>query len=254
MANGASSTIPILGTVLGGGLGGAIGGPAGAKVGAQIGTGAGQLISGLISGGKGQQAGPPSEDPELRRFLNEIDRRRKTFETGAAFQVGKRELRQQQAATQQGILRASGGASGAAISGLARSQRGTQTAFNELIGRGEARQDQMTQLFGNVLNRIAQRRLELSLAEQAKQEARQASSQRQGTANILQGVARGLPVQGAQGAPQAPTQAITSGIPLAQQIQQQATPETPQIGDLLSQIIGAQGGRQQLAQLLGLNR
>lgn len=246
---------------LGGLLAGAAGGPAGVALG--VGTGLLQLGSSLAQKKKAQEATPTAEDPELRRFLNEIDRRRRTFETGAAFQAGSRALRTQQAATQQGILKAGGGDIGASISGLARSQRGTQSAFNELVGRAEARQDQMTQLFGSVLNRIAQRRLELGLLAQSKAEAQAASSKRQGQANILQSLTRLLPV-GAQGAAAGVGAmagagvgpGVGTGVDLSAGIGGIGAtgPAVGGVGDLTSQIIGAQGNREQLANLLGLIR
>jgi len=205
MANGIlQSVLPLAGTAIGAGLAG----PGGGAAGAQVGLAGGQLLAGLLGGKRAQAATPPGEDPELRVFLNEIQQRRKELETGAGFQTQRRLIGQQLATTQRGIVRAGGGATGATISGLARAQRVAGTQLGEVLGQAEQRQLFLTQMAGQIIGDIGQRKLELQLLErgQALAESKQVTSE--GLSNLLAQIAGGGAIPGAGGAPGAPPDVV----------------------------------------------
>lgn len=210
MANGLlQGVLPLAGTA----IGAAVAGPGGAAAGAQAGLAGGQLLAGLLGGRRARGLTPPQEDPELRAFLNEIQQRRKELETGAGFQTQRRLIGQQLATTQRGIVRAGGGATGATISGLARAQRVAGTQLGEVLGAAEQRQLFLTQMAGQIIGDIGQRRLELQLLErgQALAESKQVTSE--GLSNLLAQIAGGggLPGGGLPGGDPGPQP--TGGTP-----------------------------------------
>ena len=71
-------------------------------------------------------------DPNQVAFLEEIKRRRRSFQTGTAFESQIRNIRSAQAGTQQNVLRAAGGSGGAALAGLSRTQLATGAAINDI--------------------------------------------------------------------------------------------------------------------------
>lgn len=176
--------------ILGGGGGGAAAGLAGGPVGAAItaGLGVAQGIGSLISGGRAKRLEPPREDVEQRQFLNEIQRQRRGLRTGVAFRQTQRELRQQQAGAARGALRTGRGDL------LARLTRQTQGALGEAAAREEQRGFQLTQLAGDLLGRISQRRLDLARTAQSKEEARAAGLRREAFGNVLGTAGQNVPV------------------------------------------------------------
>lgn len=188
MANGYSTG----GALVGAGIGAALGNP---MLGAKVGTAAGSLLGSAVEGSKANQAAAPLEDPEQRQLLDEINRRRRSFETGSAFQSQRRALGQQQAALSRGIARASKGGTGATIAGLSRLQRTTGAALNEIFARGQQQQNFLDQMAVGLTNRMAQRRLDLQNLQQARAMARQNRMQREGTSGLLNILASNLPVK-----------------------------------------------------------
>lgn len=148
--------------------------------------GAAQGIGALRAGGRARALQPPAEDPEQRRFLNEIQQQRRSFQTGVAFRQTQRALRQQQALGARGALRAG------RPDLLARLTRGTQTAFGEAAAKRGQEVTALTQLQGDLLQRISQRRLDLARTQQSKEEARQAGLRREAFGNVLGGVAQNV--------------------------------------------------------------
>src|SRR3972149_1096884 len=99
-------------------IGGAIGTAIAPGVGTAVGSAAGSYLEGVIKERGAKKMLPSSEDPMERQFLGELDMRRKSYETGSAYQSQLRELRNIQAGTQAGIMRATAGQIGAAVKGL----------------------------------------------------------------------------------------------------------------------------------------
>lgn len=191
MANG--NLLSVIGAGAGAGIGAAFGNP---MLGARLGSAGGSLLGSVIQGGKAQQAAPPLEDPRQRQFLDELNRRRRAFETGSAMQPERRALSQQQSALARGISRASLGSSGAAISGLSRLQRTTGAALNDIFARARQQQNFMTQMSLDLTNRMAQRKLDLQNLQQSRALAQSNRMQREGTSSLLNILASQLPLGG----------------------------------------------------------
>lgn len=171
-----------------GGTLGAFGGSGGGGGGIPIAMGIAQGIGALRAGRRAKALEPPREDIEQRRFLNEIQRQRRALRTGVAFRQTQRELGQQQALAARGALRTGRGDL------LARLTRQTQGALGEAAAREEQRGVQLTQMAGDLLERISQRRLDLARTQQAKEEARAAGLRREAFGNVLGAVGAGANV------------------------------------------------------------
>lgn len=202
------------GSAVGGGGGGSVGGAAaggalsGAASGASMGMAAGPYgaIAGAIIGGvaggisKGHKAKkrkdaegmmPPAEDPEVRSYLNDVGRQKRSFRTGTAFQESLRELNDSQAIANEGMIKAGGGASGATISGLAKTQRTTGTIYNQILSKGMEEDNVLEQLYSGILGNISQRKLELGLLKYSQVMTETTDAQRKGNANSSAGGAMG---------------------------------------------------------------
>ncbi len=190
------------------GAGGAAGGGILKGVGANIfqtALGGLQALTGAAKKGQAQKQLPGLEDPEMRAFLNDIQRKRKQLRTGVGLEPVARELRAQQAGTQRAILRRSGGAGGAAIAGLAKAQRATQGAFTEAASRATQQENFLTQVAGQTISDIAQRRLELTLLQRSQGLAESAQLKSEGLSNVLAGVAGQIPLGGGSTKTKIPT-------------------------------------------------
>lgn len=105
---------------------------------------------------------PPEEDPAQVNFFHEIDRKRKSFADGTAFAGDLARLGEVDANVRRGIISASGGAGGAAISGMIRSKRATQDEFGKILGEGRKMEFAYNQFGADLLDRIAQRRMDIA--------------------------------------------------------------------------------------------
>jgi len=161
----------------------------------QAGIGGIQALAGASRRKGAQQQAPPLEDPETRAQLNRIKRERARFRSGTAFEASRRELRQQQTQTQRGILRASGGAGGAAIAGLSRAQKATGEALSQIAQQSLSQERFLSGLEAQTQAGISQRRLELQLLGQSRGLAEAAQLRTEGTANLLAAAGANVPVQ-----------------------------------------------------------
>lgn len=149
-----------------GGVAGAILGSVVPGVGTAVGTSAGAGIGGLVdtlsgAGARKKAAGliPPEVDPMEMQNLNDLDLKRKQFLTGTAFQGAQKEINENQAATDEGIVQASGGSGGAAIAGMVRASQAAGDNFAKVVGAGENQQAGYDQTYNTLLQRIAARRM-----------------------------------------------------------------------------------------------
>ena len=200
-----SAIAPGVGTTIGSTLGGALGSAAVSGGGSSGGSsdgggdsssmmggllGAGQLALGAIKKRKAEGLRPPMEDVEQRQFLSELNRKRRAMMTGSAYQEGLRELRGQQLATQAGMVKAGGGAAGATIEGLAKAGAITAEGFGKLAAQEEAKSFAYTQLAGQMLGDIAERRYALQAHKFSTAEAEAAELTKAGMAGLLASSAR----------------------------------------------------------------
>ena len=187
-----------IGSKLGGKLGGAIGGGGGEANQTQQGGGGGgglqqagagalgiaQLIGSGVRRKQAEAAAPSLEDPEARGMLARIRRQRKRAENLGLFAGKVREAREGLGVTQRNVLRASGGAGGAAIAGISQAQKGFGTTILRLGEAGARLSAQLAETEAGVQRGISQRRLELQLLNRSQLLAQAAQGQQAGQQNL----------------------------------------------------------------------
>lgn len=90
--------------------------------------------------------------------MGEIDRQRRSFASGSAYNQEMRELKNQQSATQLGVLRAARGNSGAALNAIQQVGLNTQMGYGKIAAQGQQRQDEYTQMYGSLMQRLEERK------------------------------------------------------------------------------------------------
>lgn len=189
-----------IGSKLGGELSGLVAGDTPASGGADSSNGVagalgvGQLIASALKKNKANGLQPEADDIEQRNFLNEINRKRKAINTGAAYQEQMGELKNQQASTINGMLSASGGAGGAAIAGMARAGRGTSSAFANILAQGDQKEMALTQMSDDLIQRMSGRRLDLQNYEYTRALGEAAKLEQGGMGNTLAAHAQTTPI------------------------------------------------------------
>lgn len=115
-------------------------------------------------------------DPNLSKFMGEIDRQRKSFESGSAYGAEIKELKNQQAATNEGITRLAKGNTGSALMAMSLSGLNTNRAYSDIAAKGEERKSMYDQMYGNMIQRLEQRKYEqnMDFYNQANIDARDA--------------------------------------------------------------------------------
>lgn len=132
---------------------------------------------------------PPMVDPQQASFLAELEQKRKSIETGAAFQSGMNAIDASNAGTNAAIVRSTGGDAAGTIQALLQSQRVAADAKNSVIAQGQQQQMQYNSLYSNVLDAIAQRKLELQMYRSQQARAEWARKQQAASQNLNMGVA-----------------------------------------------------------------
>lgn len=215
-----SDTGALIGKLLGGALGTAIAPGAGTMIGSSIGGSIGGSIGnkgggGGSSGGSGgsakgnlssivglmqsMQGGslkrkadaymPPLVDANQAAFLSELNQKRKSIETGADFSAGMNALNASNAGTNDAIIRNSGGDVGGTIQALLQSERATGDAKNNLLAQGANEQMGYNSMYGEFLNKVAARKMQLQLYKSQQARAEWAAKQKDANANMMAGAA-----------------------------------------------------------------
>ncbi len=146
--------------------------------------GAGQAIGGIAARGRANQLAPPAQDPRISEFLNEVRARRRTFETGAAFNPIIQQLRQRE----QGALQATSARArtlGEFLTVAGRFRGETTRGLTQVFASGQQLANQLFQQEGQIIGEQSQRELELQLLEQSRQEARAATRFQSAGVNAL---------------------------------------------------------------------
>ncbi len=112
---------------------------------------------------------PPLVDKGEASFLQDIENRRNNIDTGVGYASAEREADQLTANTQANILKASGGDTGAAINGLLLAARMGGQQFNQsAVTQGAQQQNFLTNMAGGLVGKIADRKMQLQLADRAQ--------------------------------------------------------------------------------------
>lgn len=184
----------VLDGILKGGSTGAALGPAGAVAGAGIGLATG-LIQNIQANKLKKQADaamPELVDPNQAAYLSELNQKRKSIASGAAFSTAMQQADMQQASANDAITRNSGGDSGSAIQALLQAQANSGNIKNQALANGQQQQMGYDSMYGNQLNKIAARTLQLQLLESQQKRAEWAKKKQFAGQNTQAGGATAL--------------------------------------------------------------
>jgi len=172
-------------------------------VGTAIGAGVGAVVGGAAGGIKAKkdqdrrEAGlglPALEDPTQTARMLEVDRIAKNIQAGTdpATERALASGADTTAATQNRLARLTGGASGATVDAMLKSQRAGQTAANQAVAQGQSRLPFFMNLGQQIANRAEQRKLELELLDRAQTSAETAQEDKERNVNFDAGLASGV--------------------------------------------------------------
>ena len=150
--------------------------------------GTGQLIAGGVKGKKAKALTPSLEDPEQRLALAEMRRKARAYETGAAFNKERQDLQNLAKQTIAGAGRISGGAGGAAIAAGTRASASIGKVLGDLGLKSRQIGLQTSAQANQMLDAIAQRKLELQMLQRQEKSAEAAQLKKAGMQNLLAGV------------------------------------------------------------------
>ena len=131
----------------------------------------GQTIAGAAKMAQANNITIDETDSRQVSFLDEILARSRAYDTGAAFTNARDSLSRDVASINAGVVATSGGQGGAAANNLARVAESSAAGFNNVMATGQQMQMQYTGLANQLINDIAQRRLEVRMAEKMQKRA-----------------------------------------------------------------------------------
>ena len=149
--------------------------------------GGASLISGLVKQHQAsklkQQLDRP--DPELQKYMGELDRQRKSFESGSAYGHEMRELKNQEASTQRGVIQAAKGNTGSALQAIEQVGLNTGNAYSKIAAQGQERQDRYNEMYGNLVSKMENRKYEENAYEYQQKQADARDAKMKGLQTLL---------------------------------------------------------------------
>lgn len=149
---------------------------------------------------KADSAMPELVDPGQAAFLSELNQKRRSIDTGADFAAGMQAIDATNAGTNEAITRSAGGDASGTIQALLQSERVAGDSKNNVLAQGQQQQAQYSSMYGNLLNDVSQRRLELQLMRSQQARAEWAKMQSNAAKNF-QGFLGGMNKQSQQSMP-----------------------------------------------------
>lgn len=190
---------------------------------------------------KANAAMPELVDPGQAAFLSELNQKRRSIDTGADFAAGMQAIDATNAGTNDALVRNGGGDSGGTIQALLQSERVAGDSKNNVLAQGQNQQMAYNSMYGDLLNKMSARKMQLQLLQSQQARAEWAEKQQAASKNFM-GFLGGGPMMGKKGDPSqagntpatagggsssagvndAGVQSILSGLP-----QQTSAPATP---------------------------
>jgi hypothetical protein len=138
---------------------------------------------------KAEGAMPELVDPGQAAFLSELNQKRRSIDTGADFAAGMQAIDATNSGTNDALVRNSGGDASGTIQALLQSERVAGDSKNNVLAQGQQQQVQYNSMYGNLLNDMSQRRLELQLMRSQQARAEWAKMQSNASKNVQAGIA-----------------------------------------------------------------
>lgn len=161
----------------------------GNRLGAAVGAGAG--LSQIIKGKKDQQRAdavmPSDVDSNQGAFLAELNQKRNAMNTGAQYTSSIDAVNDNLGNTESVISENSGGDASGMISSLLKSQAVANQGVGQVEAQGEQAEGTYTGMYGDLLNKMTQRKMELGLLKRAQAQSDATTEKKAGWANFLGG-------------------------------------------------------------------
>lgn len=149
-----------------------------------------QMIQAARAKTKADSAMPGLIDPDQAAFLAELGQKKKAIDTGADFSAGMSAVDQTTAQTDDAIIKSTGGDVGGTIQGLLQSEKVAGKNKNDVFAKGQESQKYYTGAYGDLLNKISARKMQLQLYKSQQNCAEWAQLKQDGMANLLGGQAK----------------------------------------------------------------
>lgn len=133
---------------------------------------------------------PGFNDPMQMAFLSQLNQQRRSLDTGSAYAAGMNAIGASTAGADQGILQAGAGNVGGTIQGLLQAQRVGSDQQNQVLANGEQQNMQYNNMYGELLDKVAGRKLQLQLLNHNELMGQWATKQKAASSNIMAGLAR----------------------------------------------------------------
>lgn len=142
-------------------------------------------IGSLSNAAKPTPQPPPYTDPAIANFGSQIDKMRKSYQTGNLYGSEMRELKNQMASEQSGVLKLAKGNTGQAISALQRIGINTGNTYSKIVGQGQERMFDYDKMYGDLLNSMADRKLGIQEMQYEQAVLDQRTRQAQTNQNLM---------------------------------------------------------------------
>jgi hypothetical protein len=137
---------------------------------------------------KADAAMPDLIDPRQASFLSELNQKRKAIDTGADFGAGMNAVNTTNAATNNAIVKSTGGDVGGTIQGLLQSQQVANNGANNILAQGQGQQLAYNSMFNDLNNKISARQLQLEMYGSQQLRAEWAQKKQMANQNMMAGV------------------------------------------------------------------
>jgi hypothetical protein len=138
---------------------------------------------------KADAAFPELTDPRQTSFLAELNQKRKSLDMGAAYASGMNAIDTTNAGTNDAIVKAAGGDTGATLQALIQSQAASGAAKNNVLAQGQQQQYAYTKAAEDLNNLVSARELQLGLLRHNQYQAQWDKKSNAAGANLMAGVA-----------------------------------------------------------------
>ncbi len=139
---------------------------------------------------------PEMVDPAQGAFLAELQQKKNALNTGSEYTSSLDAIGDNMAQTQDTLAGNSGGDVAGTVSALLKSQMVANKGAGNILAQGQQNEGMYTGLYGNLLDKVTQRKMELGLLSHAQNEAEWAQDKQAGMANITAGAQQMMDFKG----------------------------------------------------------
>lgn len=171
-----------------------VGNRAGDAVG--MGMGLSQIMQGKNAKKRAMESTPEDVDPTQGAFLAELQQKKNALNTGAEYTSSLDAIGDRMAQTQDTLAGNSGGDASGTISALLKSQQLANQGEGQILAQGQQSENAYTGMYGDLLNKIAQRKMELGLLARGQNMAEWAQKSQNGLSNLAAGAVKQMSMEG----------------------------------------------------------